>query len=417
MDQEMVTNAHDWKIGKFLKKIFYPQNMSQNAPWASWITNDQDAEVAEVEEVQPVINKEPFKSSEKYGRLPSSSEEEVAKSNKVRLHSELRSKFSDDNLDVRQTTVTPEPRPSRSTGLIEDEPLRPAHKRNLTYSEGDFGTRKSPMKLQPPRPGRPNRLSPYVNTPKMDANVRVQPHAISGHRRSYEKIDMRETENLWCLENVFDVFVHPSTLPEVFHYFETSSAGEAFLVELLPVPLPDKGVTKNQETAGKMDSISDLSERGSTTSSVAKINSGLPSSVVVRLCFATSVVVKDDCMFGTMQDAGIRGSKFSDPSVMLEVGVKVGQVVMSDLLRRQLEVKECSRVRLLYVLDKWRLSSVDTIGVVIHPVSPATVCPYLLLEEREGVSSPIYSNRYEPLLCSSSSQPPPLPLLVIHEKH
>ena len=57
------------------------------------------------------------------------------------------------------------------------------------------------------------------------------------------------------------------------------------------------------------------------------------------------------------------------------------QVLMSDLVRQQLEIKECSRVKILHVMDSWRISFVDGIKVVVQPIN----------YEKVGISEPIHS--------------------------
>ena len=54
---------------------------------------------------------------------------------------------------------------------------------------------------------------------------------------------------------------------------------------------------------------------------------------------------------------------------------------MSDLVRQQLEIKECSRVKILHVMDSWRISFVDGIKVVVQPIN----------YEKVGISEPIHS--------------------------
>ena len=75
---------------------------------------------------------------------------------------------------------------------------------------------------------------------------------------------------------------------------------------------------------------------------------------------------------------GEEGDK-EEPHV--SVPVRVGQVLMSDLVRQQLEIKECSRVKILHVMDSWRISFVDGIKVVVQPIN----------YEKVGISEPIHS--------------------------
>ena len=64
-----------------------------------------------------------------------------------------------------------------------------------------------------------------------------------------------------------------------------------------------------------------------------------------------------------MGGGGEEGGKEEPP---VSVPVRVGQVPMSDLVRQQLEIKECSRVKILHVMDSWRISFVDGIKVAVQ---------------------------------------------------
>ena len=372
------TNTIMGSIIQMGKKILNFQKMGQSAPHAYIAYRDEEDEEEEEEEaldVQPVVSREP------YGFRANSARDNVlmnASFMKNQMHSELRDKMGN-SLYVRSSNATPEPRPSRSTGLI-DEPTRPAHKRNLTYSEGDF----SPVKLHP-MPAKPmRRISAFVCTPRMDACVRVQHHSIAGLRQLHQYSSVVNQDNLWTMDRVFDIFIHPSTLPEIYHYLGITNS-EAFLVELLPISF-EKSAFKFPD-AGGVGSMSDLALAGSSSSDAsAKSDSSLPHSVVVRMFFATSVIVEKESMYGVVSESlslddfhtagGVAGSSDDDvdpPPFPWKVAVKEGHVVMSDLLRQQLEVHDCSRVRLMDVLDKWKIPATENINVSLYPVYPGKV--------------------------------------------
>ncbi len=191
--------------------------------------------------------------------------------------------------------------------------------------------------------------------------------------------DSLYVSNLWTMDRVFDIFIHPSTLPEIYHYLGITNS-EAFLVELLPISF-EKSAFKFPD-AGGIGSMSDLALAGSSSSEAsAKSDSSLPHSV-----FATSVIVEKDSMYGIVSESlslddfhitgGVAGSSDDDvdpPPFPWKVAVKEGHVVMSDLLRQQLEVHDCSRVRLMDVLDKWKIPATENINVSLYPVYPGKV--------------------------------------------
>ena len=107
---------------------------------------------------------------------------------------------------------------------------------------------------------------------------------------------------------------------------------------------------------------------------MAAQDSSLPASLVVRLCFATTVVVKANGMSAHVLEPTEEHTDWEGKEECVVVGVKVGHVMMSDVVRRQLEIPECSRVKLLHVMDSWKMSFVDNIKVVIHPLNCSKVC-------------------------------------------
>ena len=371
-ESSSTSNHTSMMLGSFFNWLKFPNLRNASIPRAI-VVNEQEQD-GEEESVYPVVTREPNKNREGL-------QGEAAA---VKLH-QLNPEISERSaLCVRSSNVTPEPRPSRSTGLI-DEQSRPVHKRNLTYSEGDFGAPSTfslkPLPL-PTMPGRTSRLSALVSTPPVDANVRVQPHSIVGLRHSYERIsvgDSGKPKNLWCLEKAFDVFIHPSTLPELYHYLRTTSS-DSYLVELLPVKMNKQKASDNSDMSAVDGSFNPSANQSAEAGGSSGSDPSLPHSIVVRLCFATSIVVSDSCMYGKtnyLHSPKNHSRKLSlgagESLPILEEIVKEGNVVMSDLLRQQLEIHECSRVRLMNVQEKWKMNIADGINITVHFVYPDKV--------------------------------------------
>ena len=287
-------------------------------------------------------------------------------------------------------------------------------------------------------------LPNYIGTLKLKVYVRVQPHSIHqvGKRTS------TAPQRFWNHERVLDVFVHPSTIPEVFHYVQQSPSA-SILVELQPVepphtPKPKAGPEQSpapesrhgtvDEEDHPPDLLSDMREFGmiadmdpfwmlprpskppgqspkppdqspkppdqspkpqDQSSSKLQDQSSNPQdqsskpqdqsskpqdqsskpherskhfsdSVIVRLCFATKVKCGED---GMMSE--ISGEKTEDISVAetADTPVKVGHIMMSDVIRQQLKIEECSIVQLFHVKDEWRANPGSTKSMVrLYPL-------------------------------------------------
>ena len=89
---------------------------------------------------------------------------------------------------------------------------------------------------------------------------------------------------------------------------------------------------------------------------------GLPASLVVRLFFATKVYRRDDKMVALM-------SKESDLKED-EIPIKIGHVLVSDLVRHQLGIAMCSGVILNQVKDEWRISYKQAPSLHVQPLDP-----------------------------------------------
>lgn len=155
-------------------------------------------------------------------------------------------------------------------------------------------------------------------------------------------------------------------------------------MEIRTVPQPNRYVNKTVESVVRYDGGGDI-PLGDGGEGRGKPDSGLPESLVVRLCFAISLLVGvDGTMTPCLSPDGQRPPSAASataggpvqagrgrvwPPTFLEVPVKVGHVLLSDLVRQQLEVRQCSRVVLRHVQDAWRMSFVDQIKVVLQPLN------------------------------------------------
>ena len=99
---------------------------------------------------------------------------------------------------------------------------------------------------------------------------------------------------------MFDIFVHPSTLPE---YLKKKSTSGSFLVVLSPIPQLNKYIPK-VEPGSKPDGAPSDGNNGNGTSPPRNSDTSLPASLVVRLCFATHVTVQvqGDDMTASLSD-------------------------------------------------------------------------------------------------------------------
>ena len=329
-----------------------------------------------------IIMTEPGRDDTRFIEYPFHSQEGVTMTYKEVLNSELKDKFAT-SLCVRGSSLTPEPITSASLKKVK------GHKRTPTWhDESQLNHRsRSPAKTKKSDLKTLRKLTPYVVTPRMHANLRVQPHPLKGLRHAlmpdYKPLNKTPSE-----KRVFDIFVHPSTLPEVYHYLKKKSTSGSFLVELSPIPQLNKYILK-VEPGSKPDGAPSDGNNGNGTSPPRNSDTSLPASLVVRLCFATHVTVQGDDMTASLSETprevvlsvGGGGEEGDKEEPLMSVPVRVGQVLMSDLVCQQLEIKECSRVKILHVMDSWRISFVDGIKVVVQPIN----------YEKVGISEPIHS--------------------------
>ena len=92
------------------------------------------------------------------------------------------------------------------------------------------------------------KLPKYVETPEMNALLRVQPHSIGGPAEEIfpggnimeEEKEEGGTDSTWDVTRVFDVYVHPGTFPEISNYYYCSQELGSFLVHVRPAIPPRK---------------------------------------------------------------------------------------------------------------------------------------------------------------------------------
>ncbi len=398
VDMESSSNADTW-LDSIVQRASRFLNLSGLRESISKGIQESEGAGGVSEEEDEIIRTEPGREPDsRFLQYPFQSQEGLTIVRNELVKKELKDKFAA-SLCVRGSNSTPEPitsdSPRRggsgSSGRVEESGDKPSHKRtNTWHSESQF-KQKSPSWGSKSRSfgkggggGRSNRLSAYISTPRMSANLRVQPHPIRGFRccapdtTSLQNPHSPPTEKqqpspyrLWNHERLFDVFVHPSTLPEVYHYLQKRSTSGAFLVEISSIPQPNKYVPKATDQLADMGLTTiDVAGRGSRSSNES--SSSLPQSLVVRLCFATEVVVQGEEMIPyVLEPMEVRECQ-EEP--LVSVAVKVGHVMVSDVVRRQLDIGECSRVKMLHVMDSWKMSFVDGIKVVVHPLNYNKVC-------------------------------------------
>ena len=247
----------------------------------------------------------------------------------------------------------------------------------------------------------------YVSTPEFDAPFRVQVALASGETFS------------WSTSQCFDVFVHPLSLPDLYHSFVMSKTTQkeiSFLVQLCVdcCIVANNGKSEGGKGNGKNAAAtayekqesqapekSDESERdmmgvmsgiwkGFTGKTQAANGNLRPQPqtptpqcriAVARLIFATHV------QFGrklqsrsSLEEASSRQNSFSsiDDSFSPKhqvlppnsIAIIPGHVMMSSVLQRQLGLKVNSLVRLLHVKEPWRiLSSFYKVSIGLSPIT------------------------------------------------
>lgn len=285
---------------------------------------------------------------------------------------------------------------------------QPKHVRGSSWHpESDFDSRPVPKFLPM-----------YSGTPLINALLRVQPHNVHHGQMIHPLMVVRLGQDkaaCWSYSQFLDVFVHPSTLPEVYEQLVVSR-NSTYLAHLHSISPPylEEVDSKDQQGVSDTDDVrsvhtaisvdtgyTSLSTETSTETNVCK---PLCRSVVVRLCFATRLKFRGDeltaligereaqlvdakrrrAMEGTegvaLQDIGrLEGMRCGEEEVVswpvkvedpeeAEVIVKEGHVVMSDLLRQQMFCRAGCLVRLRHVLETWRADKPPPTN--LRPITP-----------------------------------------------
>lgn len=247
----------------------------------------------------------------------------------------------------------------RRSSTADSSSTRSSHERSRTWgSPSDFIVPQAERRKL-------SNVPKCVNTPGLSAHLRVQPYFPADAANE-------EADCLWIPERAFDVFVHPSSLPEVFLSLDDKMS--AILVDLVPIESPtkplqsreDQGRSGGQESDFEIKRVTPIVEKQPVGGSERE-QKGLPASLVVRLFFATKVLRKGDKMVALLAGGGDSVVVKSD-----EIPIEVGHVLVSDLVRHQLGVAMCSGVMLNQVKDEWRITYKQAPSLHIQPMDPPT---------------------------------------------
>lgn len=247
----------------------------------------------------------------------------------------------------------------------------------------------------------------YVSTPEFDAPLRVQALPAG------EDIP-------WTIDHCFDVFVHPLTLPDLYHasILKQSYARRetSFLVRLsvdgcmggstqsegkkdaglrtpsslnserremqtpeVKLDEPERDML-SQVVTGLWREITGQPQTTQTAGSGARPQQQQPPAsqcqiAVARLVFATNIQFgRRSKRSSSLEEAVSRENSYtSSPeasSPSLGVAIIPGHVLMSDLLRQQLGLKVNSVVRLMHVKEQWRiLCRFYKVSVILTPLT------------------------------------------------
>ena len=300
----------------------------------------------------------------------------------------------------RSGTRTPEPAtssqsPSKTVHVAASKP-KPQH----THRKS-----KSCSQLSDSTP--PNvKLSKYVDTPEMDALLRVQPHSIGGPDKIITGGDEGGSTLQWEYSRVFDVYVHPSTFPEISNYYHSSNELGSFLIRVgsahssslrkansqsqgsrnenvrpsQPAPSDLSSIPENESVSAPVsesrldflrimsavaglsssfhDTQSDISDGGSSVKSDNKPQALVfPNSLVLRLCFATKLVRHGDGRVYPLPHPlpPTIPEVFTASECKEVLRIAPGHIVMSHIVQQQLRVGVCSRVRVSHVMEEGKI--------------------------------------------------------------
>ena len=317
----------------------------------------------------------------------------------------------------RSETKTPEPAGHSAPSTVAPKTKFLAHRKSKSCSQ-ILDSNSSPQ-----------RLPKYVETPEMNALLRVQPHPIRGPGEISPGVGNSPPH--WDHSRAFDVYVHPTTLPEIANHYHSSKNLGSFLVQIKPAKARAKWNSSNQgknETANPPpsslslsnalsslaenesisspvnetgfelrhimsavaslnDSQSDTSDGASSVKSDKPLNLVLPDSLVIRLCFATTLVSCTDNRVRPLPHPlpSPLPKLFAEAEEVLKVAP--GHILMSDIVRRQLRIGSCSLVRVSSVKDEGRLpAGLRSVTIHLRPLNEQSS-----LMKMVGVFSPFPS--------------------------
>ena len=244
----------------------------------------------------------------------------------------------------------------RRSSTASSASTRSYHERSHTWgSPSDFAVAQSVKR-------KISEVPKCVNTPGLSAHLRVQPYFTA------DVANEESDDGFWIPERAFDVFVHPSSLPEVFLSLEDKTS--AILVDFVPIESPpkppqsreDQGRLGGQDPDFEIKRVTPILEKQPVGGSERE-QKGLPASLIVRLFFATKVLRKDDKMVALLVSDGSNVKSY-------EIPIEIGHVLVSDLVRHQLGVAMCSGVMLNQVKDEWRIAYKQAPSLRIQPIDP-----------------------------------------------
>ena len=165
-------------------------------------------------------------------------------------------------------------------------------------------------------------LPKHIDTPPLNVILRVQPYSCT-------------VESSWNDVEQLDAYVHPATFPTLYahmcRYNSQESSNTGFLVKLQPVSFPEKPHKKSSKYEKDEDNVA------------AQLSSAQDKQIVtallVRLCFVSSYHLSNN----------------QESSADL-VDIKPNHIVISDGVRRQMGIKDFSRVKLTEVTESMRIS-------------------------------------------------------------
>ena len=278
------------------------------------------------------------------------------------------------------------------------------------------------------------KLPKYIETPDMDAVLRVQPHSIGGPDK-YSMGDRglcTSSAPQWEYSRIFDVYVHPSTFPEISNYYHCSKQLGSFLVQVRPInvlksvsqsqgaqnePRPPQSASSDATTATDADSVSSpvsdtkldisrifatiaewsspssldpqsdaSSDGGSSIRSTTPQSLTFASSLVLRLCFATELVSCKDGRVRPLPHPPLNSNPEDLAENQEELKIAPGHIVMSHIVQQQLQIGACSLVRVSHVVEEGRLPT--TRGLVTVHIRSLDEKPSFFLEVSSNLRNP-----------------------------